>query len=369
MRSRQASLSSIPGFLWRYALAWAIVFGAFLAVIFVRAVVLQLPGEYFTALLWACVAFGFGAFVLEQVYEELLPGHDPCAAGEAELATKAMILAALTVVGAIPVGLAMTLLLLASSVWAPAAPSAGPGGPTPAPPGELTAPAAPAFKEPPPAQRFPGLIAYWPFDEGAGAHAADASGNGHHGRVIGSRWVEGVRGKALRFERPDDYFDYGASPDFNFAARAPFTFAGWIQTRAGQGAIVSQRNRNDGGADVEIALRAGHPFALVRQDGGEWGQPAQVVGPFVADGAWHHFALTRNAGNRIALFVDGRWRGTAVGAHAGGAITTDLRAVGREQYWLLVRRIGHPHWDGALDELAIFNRALSAEEIASLAGR
>ena len=54
---------------------------------------------------------------------------------------------------------------------------------------------------------------------------------------------------------------------------------------------------------------------------------------------------------------------------AGGPITTDWRAAGRELYWVNIRPFGHPHFDGSIDELAIFDRALTADEVARLAGR
>ena len=46
-----------------------------------------------------------------------------------------------------------------------------------------------------------GLIAAWGFDRGSGSWAADASGTGNRGRLIGATWVAGGRfGEALRFD-------------------------------------------------------------------------------------------------------------------------------------------------------------------------
>src|SRR3990167_123150 len=41
------------------------------------------------------------------------------------------------------------------------------------------------------------LIAYWPFDEGAGSVAQDSSGNGHHGTLHNVDWATGVSGSGL----------------------------------------------------------------------------------------------------------------------------------------------------------------------------
>ena len=45
------------------------------------------------------------------------------------------------------------------------------------------------------------VVACWRFDEGAGAIAADASGNGHDCALSDPVWVDGIAGKALFFDR------------------------------------------------------------------------------------------------------------------------------------------------------------------------
>jgi hypothetical protein len=222
-------------------------------------------------------------------------------------------------------------------------------------------------KEPPPVTNLAGVLGYWNFDEGQGAQAKDAFGQ--HGTVHGGRWIRGVRGKALQFQTREDYLDYGGSPRFNFPAGSAFSFAGWIQTKATGGTIVSQRNRADGGPVIDIRLAGGHLQAQVRQDRVESSDPTTVTGPAVNNGEWHHFVLIRQAGGAIELYIDGQPGGRGTGTHAGGAITTNLRSVAREQFWHSVRRgPGDPFWSGCIDEFAIFNRALAAEEIRSLAG-
>src|SRR5262249_21285149 len=107
--------------------------------------------------------------------------------------------------------------------------------------------------DPPSPQKTPGLLAYWSFDEWSGDQARDVTGN-HPATLHGGRWVQGVRGNAVWLTAPDEYIDYGDAARLNFAAGAPFTFAGWLQTIDGFGIIVSQRNRKDGGPDIEIGV-------------------------------------------------------------------------------------------------------------------
>jgi Concanavalin A-like lectin/glucanases superfamily len=226
---------------------------------------------------------------------------------------------------------------------------------------------------PPAASDFKGLVAYWSFDEIMDGVAADGSGQERPGNVVRARQAEGIRGQALLFNGRDSYLDYGASPAFNIQAGAAFTYAGWIKTRARSGAVLSQRDQRNGGAVFDILLNAGRLRAQLRQDGNEIMLPLELPGKsLINDGAWHHFALTRH-GATVALHVDAQAQATAVDPVGGFAITTDLRTLGCEGYWLQRRQASFggvaTFLDGALDEICIFDRALSADEIRRLAGR
>lgn len=214
-----------------------------------------------------------------------------------------------------------------------------------------------------------GLIAYWPCDEGKGTGVADAGPRKLGGELRGGKWVPGVKGTALRFEADGDHLDYGESPELNFPAGAAFTFAGWVRTQGQSGTVVSQRNKKDGGAVIDITVEGGNLVALVRQDKKEDGRHAKVIGGPVADGAWHHFALTRDTGTGIELFIDGASAGKGQGADAGGAITTDLRAVGFERRWAMEGvRTPQGRLVGDVDDFCIYGRALTAAELRRLAG-
>jgi hypothetical protein len=381
---------SRPGF-WTssfglYLIAWAVTFSAFLLFVFVKAVILHEPARYFTALLCLSIAYILGGYIIVEGYERIQISRrvwDVRYAG-VDLRTKFIMLTGIALGGMVVAGLVMALLLMAGRVWSPQSGMILPVGNNPAgniPPGPGEPKQPPAAFVPgdgKPAQvrgevpaigKLPGLIAYWPFDEGDGDKAADASGNGNDGTIKGAKWIKGIRGKALWFHDQNVYFDYGSGPAFNFAAKATFSITGWIQTKAAVGTIVSQRHSKDGGPDIEISLNNGKLAALVREDGGEFGQAALLTGAPVHDGIWHHFALSRQAEGVVELFIDGKTQGKTSSPQSAGAITTDLRSVAREQYWLTVKPgPGWAHWNGCIDELAIFSRAVSEAEIQRLAG-
>jgi hypothetical protein len=180
-------------------LGWLVPFSAFLFIFFVQAVLFHQPAHYFTALLhltWAYVACGY---VLLEVCERL-----GLARQDSDARTKMVLLLGIGIAGMVLAGLLMFLLLMASGGWTSAGGMVRPGigsGAGGQAPGAPQRPLVPAAFEPskarpahlhgaaPAVGKVPGLIAYWPFDEGEGKQAVDASGNGHHGTIHAAKWM------------------------------------------------------------------------------------------------------------------------------------------------------------------------------------
>jgi serine/threonine-protein kinase len=217
-----------------------------------------------------------------------------------------------------------------------------------------------------PPEGVPGLVAFWPLDEGRGKTARDKSHSGISARVHGGEWVPGVKGSGLRLNGTGDYVDLGGDPRLNFASGAPFTVAGWVATQADQGMICSFR-RTAGFAVINLAVRKGRLHGWVRDDTSGFGG-AQVSGGLVKDGQWHHVALLRHPDGAVELLLDATPQGRAIGKSSGGAVTTDLRALGSERFLVSTGKQGPTYFAGRMDEFCVFNRALAVQEIASLAG-
>src|SRR5262249_42883320 len=145
--------------------------------------------------------------------------------------------------------------------------------------------------------------------------------------------------------------DYGAGPGLNFDAGAPFTFAGWVRTTERNGTVVSQRDGRDGSPVIDLTLENGALKILVRADGNEFGNHAEARSPAGHAGDRPHCAFTRQ-GDAVELWLDGLSCGRGTGTHAGGAISTDLRALGCERYWVKDGRLGPDmqYLEGDVDE-------------------
>ena len=78
----------------------------------------------------------------------------------------------------------------------------------------------------------------------------------------------------------------------------------------------------------------------------------------VTDGNWHHIIMTRKRANALAGYVDGQLKGTIAAADS------DLPNLGGPVYFGSLANLGE-YTIGELDEIAIWNRALSASEIST----
>lgn len=209
-----------------------------------------------------------------------------------------------------------------------------------------------------------GLVAYYPFN----GNANDASGQANHGSNYGAVLARdrfGSTNSAYYFNGTDSYIR--ASADSLPATDRTVAF--WFYA-----------NTVDAGRCV-LGYGGGASFLMLmnNQDGGHNQYETQghvrinrLFAPMGTNvvGVWHHWAVTI-LGSRTTMFIDG----TQVGA--GDVFSTSTGVAGRD---LIIGTDVAPDgigpysdangspFQGALDEIRIYDRALSSEEIADLAG-
>ncbi|WP_256297078.1 PKD domain-containing protein [Haloarchaeobius salinus] len=207
-----------------------------------------------------------------------------------------------------------------------------------------------------------GLVAYYPLDENGGSTADDASG-GNDGTVDGA--TQGVPGilntSAYRFDGLDDSVQ--APTDLSDTLGTSGTVSAWIKTTQsgsdtmwqapGITGVESNGDANDvfyGWIDASgnIGVMAGNEAGA---------QSATEIN----DGAWHHVVLTRNADSgETRVYVDGVLEDTATSD--AGAKTTPFSGIG-----VIEDTGGSPEYlDGRLDEVRLYDRALSDAEARAL---
>ena len=206
----------------------------------------------------------------------------------------------------------------------------------------------------------PNLVGWWKLDETSGLTAADSSGNGNDGNLVnmvGDEWTTGHINGALEFAGSnDDGVDCGNDSIFDITNE--ITLSAWVKTNdCGN----SDHNPYIVKGDYSYGLKHTDTNELefyIKGDGDTWYLPHYAVdGSF--NGTWHHLAGTYD-GSQVKLYVDGVLEDTE---DFVGSIETDTTHlyIGEE-----IERT-YRYYDGVIDDVRIYNRALSAHEVAQLA--
>ncbi len=197
-----------------------------------------------------------------------------------------------------------------------------------------------------------GLLAYLPFT----GNADDSSGNGNHGTLLGGATASGA------LVLGNNATDMLTLPSSVMNGRIDFTFAAWLR-------IDSFRNNNH---EVISAANANEDNALIfwyREQTDEWvvgvnnGSSAFATDASIEDGQWHHVTLVRS-GSDARLYLNGGLLGGAVSV---GSDQLDIDAgglvFGQDQDAVGGGFAADESWAGAMDNLRIYSRALTAAEI------
>jgi len=198
----------------------------------------------------------------------------------------------------------------------------------------------------------------WDLDAGSGLVAADSSGWSHHGAISGgTTWVAGRSGKALRFDGASGKVSVPDSAGLDLAGT--MTVAAWLRPErvATQHVVKKAQSYEVDGYELSVAS-TGRPFFRVNQASS--GDAFRVNAPAaaVADGStWTHVVGTFD-GSRLRLFVDGVEQASVAGPAAVGTNALPL-VIGDQSGG------GYP-FKGAVDGVRLYDRALSASEVAAL---
>jgi len=205
------------------------------------------------------------------------------------------------------------------------------------------------------AARRAGLVGRWTFDEPSGEAAVDASGRGHHARVgAGALRAPGRSGGALRFDDRSSPVELPGVPDLDFASDGSFTLSAWYwpETRppqAAHGILVR--------GDPPLGLRYSADGRFEFKHALEGDLEASATAPdAVPPRHWYHVAgvVDLTAGSS-RIYLNGHPQRAAFWAPG-----TRARAPEGARW-----RVGVGA-NGTVDEVRVYRRALSAEEVRAL---
>ena len=213
------------------------------------------------------------------------------------------------------------------------------------------------------------LIGWWKFDDGAGNVAVDSSGKGHDATVQGNAaWVEGKSGTgALSFDGINGIVQASETPLMDIDKT--LTIAAWVYLNnlntfyfiLDKSPSGTAPANYPGNYEFRVAATTG---AL--QFGHQTSQGTDIVfydstSPIKA-GRWYHVAVTFVKGVSVKFYIDGAPAGNLAQSATFGILNDEPVRIGG-------RKDSYSFFNGMLDDVRIYNHALSDADIKKLAAR
>lgn len=203
-----------------------------------------------------------------------------------------------------------------------------------------------------------GLVLYYSFDKDEGDKVTDASGKGHDGKVQGAAWTpQGKIGGAYSFDGSNDKIVIaGWQPTIG---NHNFCVSAWFKTTSGEEqCIVMWGNPYAGGkpmAEVETTGVGG----MRGQAGFNNGGPGTITtSSAYNDGNWHNVVTAYDSvSGDTRIYVDGSLQTRGI---------NNLNIASGDLYIGYRNLLNDSSFNGSIDEVCIYDRALSADEIKTL---
>jgi len=215
-----------------------------------------------------------------------------------------------------------------------------------------------------------GLEGFWRFEENGGATAFDSSGRSRDGALSGVVREAGMIGQAARFDGASSVISFQSPPT------ARITMAAWVHSDS-LGEFVFPRivetpdfifyfGRRTG--DVDADINSIKFLASKTIQDGIWHTANNTIG----DGEWLHVAVSYDGtdpdnfplvflnGQVLPVGVDARSGDQARGVVGDQTVTPGVGYIGENA-------VGERAWDGLIDEVRLYSRAMNRAEVAWIA--
>jgi len=200
------------------------------------------------------------------------------------------------------------------------------------------------------------MVGLWHFNEGSGSITDDVTANNNDGTIYGATWTsQGKFNNALDFDGSNDYINFGNTN--NFERTDSFSYSFWIKTNSTTNyiTIMSKTPYGSWHGMETFVFNGKIRFYLI-------GTGEQLDVSSTSDintGTWKYVVITYNGNSNasgVKIYVDG------VESSSGtGTLTTSI--VNSNNFQVSCRAGAYNCFYGIIDEVAIWNRALSVEEI------
>jgi hypothetical protein len=197
-----------------------------------------------------------------------------------------------------------------------------------------------------------GLVGWWPFN----GNANDESGNGNNGSVTGALLTSDRNSNlnsAYSFDGNGDFINCGNSPTVNITGSV--SISAWIYANnlSGDHGIISKMNT--GIATYEL-ITGGNLFRWMDVGGFLW---SNSINP----NQWIHVVSVFNSSSLLkSIYINGVLNTTSISLVSTIPTNSDNLYIGAHQPSI----VPGWSWDGKLDDIGVWNRALTQQEITDL---
>jgi glucuronoarabinoxylan endo-1,4-beta-xylanase len=199
----------------------------------------------------------------------------------------------------------------------------------------------------------------WDFNEGSGTTAVDSGPGGHTGTVTGATWGAS---EGLVFNGTSSNVTFGTGPSLN--GQTDFTVSAWVQTTAtAAGTIIQQRDPTTNGylGEYQVLMNSNGTvgfWVFGPESGYQWANTITTT-TVINDGNWHLVTAVRH-GVAGYIYIDGTLAASITIGTLESLSNTISVSVGAD-----IRDLD-AYFNGTIDEVQIYNQALTAAQIAQL---
>jgi len=203
---------------------------------------------------------------------------------------------------------------------------------------------------------------------GAGATSTDSSGGGNNGTLVNSpSWVSGKVGGALSFNGTNQYASLGDITPLQFERTNSFSGSFWIKISSFQQSSIFSKMNSANGYDLGLLESNGTVMDVFLSNTwttNAFRARATFASP-VADNNWHYIVTTYNGSSQntgVKIYIDGNL--ATMSYVQENSLSGSILQPG--VYASIGSRSDGQLFKGQIDEVRIYNRALSAAEIMAL---
>ena len=203
-------------------------------------------------------------------------------------------------------------------------------------------------------------LAHWRLDETSGTVFADSAG-ANNATCSGSgcpAFTTGIVNGALSFDGTDDGLNAADDNSLDWSNADSFSIELWVNTAqncSGNKVFIGKYRGSGGNGDWWVGCSSTNTAAFYLRDSTGASLSVQS-GSTINDGQWRHLVAVRDAvSNENRLYVDGALAASEIKAYSGSFANSRPINIG---YYINNYRL-----NGVLDEVAIYARPLSSNEI------